>query len=205
MFGIPDYPSFCLAVLLFLMLPGPGTFTILTSVSQGGARAGYATTSGLILGDMILILLALAGVAALLAANPGWFRAVQYLGVAYLAWVGLQLLLKAPGTAGTTILPIRRARYLRQAFLITLINPKAIVFYMAFFPLFIDPARHQGLPTFVAMMVTIALLTLAWCSVLVLAGNALARRLAGNARMAHWASKLAGIALIGFGLRLASD
>jgi threonine/homoserine/homoserine lactone efflux protein len=203
--GITDYWSFALAVLVFLMLPGPGTFAVLTSAAQGGVRGGYAALIGLMLGDVILIVLALAGVAALMSAQPALFRAVQYLGVAYLVWVGLQLLLKAPGSANATLLPIRHAKFLRQGFLITLINPKAIVFYMAFFPLFIDPRTHRGLITFATMMATIALLTLAYGSVLVLAGNAMARSLSRHPRVGRLGARLAGLALVGFGVRLAID
>ena len=82
------------------------------------------------------------------------FQAVQYLGAAYLAWIGLKLLFAQPGSASPVRIEPRH--YARQAFLITLLNPKAIVFYMAFFPLFIDPAAHRGAVTFAAMAATIA-------------------------------------------------
>ena len=87
MFGIADYGAFCAAILLFLALPGPGTFALLTSTGKGGFRAGAAATAGLILGDQVLLWLAVAGVAAVLAAHPAWFKAVQYLGAAYLGIV----------------------------------------------------------------------------------------------------------------------
>ncbi len=70
MFGIIDYGAFCVAVLIFLALPGPGTLALLTSTAKGGFRAGAAATLGVILGDQVLLWLAVAGVAALLAANP---------------------------------------------------------------------------------------------------------------------------------------
>ena len=142
MLGIADYGSFCAAIVVFLALPGPGTFALLTSTSKGGFRAGAAATLGVIAGDQVLMWLAVAGVAALLAANPFLFRGVQYLGAAYLAWIGLKLLFAKEGSAAP--IRIEPRQYARQAFLITLLNPKAIVFYMAFFPLFIDPAQHRG-------------------------------------------------------------
>ena len=71
------------------------------------------------------------------------FARVQWLGAGYLAWLGLRMLLAKPGDA--PVLHIRAGQYFRQAFTITLLNPKAIVFYMAFFPLFVDPARHAGI------------------------------------------------------------
>jgi leucine efflux protein len=204
MLGISDYWAFIAAVLVFLMLPGPGTFAVLTSTAKGGLRGGYAALAGLMIGDWLLMLAALVGVAALLAAHPMLFRSVQWLGVVYLVWVGLQLL-RANGKAKTTPLPIAPGTYFRQGFLITLINPKAIVFYMAFFPLFIDPARYDGLPTLLAMGGTISLLTFAYGSVLIVSGNWAARRLRANESVGRWLSRFAGVALIGFGARLATE
>ena len=123
---------------------------LLTSTGKGGFRAGAAATLGVIVGDQVLLWLAVAGVAALLAAYPVAFKAVQYAGAAYLAWIGLRLLLSR-GDGSASPVRIEPRDYARQAFFITLLNPKAIVFYMAFFPLFIDPATHRGLPTFAAM------------------------------------------------------
>ncbi len=206
MLGITDYPAFAVAVLVFLMLPGPGTFAVLASAAQGGRRGGYASLAGIIVGDLMLILLALAGVAALMQAQPALFRAVQYLGAAYMAWIGLQLLLRRPGSFdGALLLRIDHRRFFRQTFLITLINPKAIVFYMAFFPLFIDPQRFEGASTFALMVATIMALTLAYGSLLVLAGDGLARKVGRHPRLASIGSKLAGIGLVYFGWRLAAN
>lgn len=204
MLGISDYWAFVAAVLVFLMLPGPGTFAILASTAKGGVRGGYAALAGLMAGDWLLMLAALVGVAALLAAHPLVFKTVQWLGVAYLAWVGLQLL-RASGTRGEASSSIRKEAYFRQAFLITLINPKAIVFYMAFFPLFIDPTIFRGAATLAAMGATISILTLAYCSTLIVCGNWAARRLRANATVGRWLSRVAGAALIGFGARLAAE
>ena len=164
MLGISDYGSFCVAVLLFLALPGPGTFALLTSTAKGGLRAGAAATLGIIIGDQILMWLAVGGVAALLAANPAVFRLVQYGGAVYLGWLGLRLLIAREGAAHP--IHIEPRQYVRQALLITLLNPKAIVFYMAFFPLFIDPVAHRGAITFAAMAATIAAITALYCLVL---------------------------------------
>jgi len=203
MFGISDYGAFCAAVLLFLALPGPGTFALLTSTGKGGFRAGAAATFGLIAGDQLLLWLAVAGVAALLAAHPTAFKAVQYGGAAYLAWIGLKLIFARQ--AGASPVHIEPRRYARQAFLITLLNPKAIVFYMAFFPLFIDPATHRGGLTFLAMAVTIAALTAIYCLTLCAFAQAVAQKVKANRRAARWLERVAGVFLVGFGIRLGSN
>jgi leucine efflux protein len=204
MFGISDYGAFCAAILVFLALPGPGTFALLTSTARGGFRAGAAATGGLIVGDQVLMWLAVAGVAALLAAHPVLFKGVQYLGAAYLVWIGLKLIFaRADGAANPV--NIQPRAYFRQALWITLLNPKAIVFYMAFFPLFIDPATHQGLPTFLAMAATIAAITAAYCLTLCAFAQAVSERVRAHRRLAKALEKLAGVFLVGFGIRLGTQ
>ena len=204
MLGITDYGAFCAAIVLFLALPGPGTFALLTSTGKGGFRAGAAATFGVIVGDQVLLWLAVAGVAALLAAHPTAFKAVQYAGAAYLAWIGLKLLLSR-GDGSASPIRIEPHDYFRQAAFITLLNPKAIVFYMAFFPLFIDPATHRGLPTFATMAATIALITLVYCLTLCAFANAVAEKVRAHRSLARWLERLAGMFLIGFGIRLVKD
>jgi leucine efflux protein len=142
-------------------------------------------------------------VAALLAANPSVFKLVQYAGAAYLAWVGLRLLFSKGGAASP--IRIEPGHYARQAFFITLLNPKAIVFSMAFLPLFIDPTTHRGLPTFAAMAATIAVITALYCLTLCAFANAVAAKVKANRTAARWAGRAAGIFLIGFGIRLVRD
>jgi len=201
--GIWNFDNFCLAILLFLALPGPGTFALLTSTAKGGFRAGAAATLGLILGDQVLLWLAVAGVAALLAAHPLAFRSVQYAGAAYLAWIGLRLIFAKEGAASP--IHIEPRHYLRQALLITLLNPKAIVFYMAFFPLFINPTTHRGAVTFAAMAATIAIITAVYCLTLCAFAGAVSSKVRAHKRFARWLERLAGVFLVGFGIRLASS
>lgn len=201
MFGVADYGAFVAAIIIFLAIPGPGNLALITSTGKGGLPAGLAATLGIIAGDQVLMWAAVAGVAALLVAYPAAFHAVQWLGAAYLAWLGLKMLLAKPGSA--PILDIQPRHYFRQAAVITLLNPKAIVFYMAFFPLFVDPQRHQGLVTFGAMALTIAVLTFAYGLVAVLLTHFLAARMRSNPMIGRVLEKVAGLCLIGFGVKLA--
>lgn len=205
MLGISDFGAFCAAILIFLALPGPGTFALLTSTAKGGMRGGLAATAGLILGDQILLWLAVAGVATLLASHPLAFHAVQMAGAAYLAWIGLRLLLAKPGGSGAGPIRIESGHYARQALLITLLNPKAIVFYMAFFPLFIDPATHRGVLTFGAMALTIASITFVYCLLLSSFAQAVSAQVRAHQRLARALERLAGVFLIGFGIRLGTQ
>ena len=201
MFGIADYGAFVAAIIVFLLIPGPGNLALITSTSKGGVSGGLAATLGVIAGDQVLMWAAVAGVAALLAAYPAAFPRVQWLGAAYLAWLGFKMLMAKPGEA--PVLNIKPRHYFQQAFAITLLNPKAIVFYMAFFPLFVDPARHQGLLTFGVMAATIAVLTFLYGLTVVLLTHFLAERMRANPVIGRVLEKVAGVFLIGFGIKLA--
>lgn len=201
MFGIADYPAFAIAVVVFLAIPGPGNLALITSTGKGGRLGGLAATLGVIAGDQVLMWAAVAGVAALLSAWPLVFGAVQWLGAAYLAWLGWRMIMSRPGDA--PVVNIRTGQYFRQAVMITLLNPKAIVFYMAFFPLFVDPARHQGVATFGVMALTIATLTFLYGLIVVLLTHRFAERLRASPSAVRWLNRVAGTMLLGFGLRLA--
>jgi threonine/homoserine/homoserine lactone efflux protein len=201
MFGIADYGAFVAAIVVFLAIPGPGNLALITSTSKGGIRGGLAATFGVIAGDQVLMWAAVAGVAAVLTTYPAAFHAIQWIGAAYLAWLGFKMLTAQPGDA--PILNIRPRQYFQQAAAITLLNPKAIVFYMAFFPLFVDPAQHQGLITFGAMAVTVAVLTFLYGLGATLLTHFLAERVRANPRITQALNKIAGVFLIGFGVKLA--
>ncbi len=200
MFGVTDYAAFVVAFIILLAIPGPGNLALILSTGKGGIRGGLASTFGIIFGDQVLLWLAVAGVAALLKAYPAAFHVVQWLGAAYLIYLGLRMILAKPGAAPT--LAIKPRQYLWQTLVITVFNPKAIVFYMAFFPLFIDPQRHQGLITFGFMAVTIMALTFLYGLLIVLLTHFLAERMRANPRIARALEKLAGLCLIGFGVKL---
>ena len=201
MFGISDYDAFVLAFIVLLFIPGPGTLAIITSTTKGGILGGLAATLGLMVGDQVLMWLAVAGVAALLMAYPAAFNAVQWLGAAYLAWLGFKMLTAKPGEPA--IIQIKPHHYFQQAMTITVLNPKAIVFYMAFLPLFIDPKAHLGWLTFAAMAVTVAVLAFIYCFAVVLLTHFLAERLRASPRVSAVLQKFAGVCLIGFGFKLA--
>jgi threonine/homoserine/homoserine lactone efflux protein len=202
MFGVADYGSFVVAVIVFLAIPGVGNLAIITSTGKGGVTGGLAATLGVIAGDQALMWLAVAGVAAVLATHPALFGMVQYAGAIYLAYLGIRMVLARPGDA--LVLKMQPRRFFRQAMLITLLNPKAIVFYMAFFPLFVDPARHRGLLTFGVMASTIALLTFFYCAAVIAITRFAAERMRASPRTGVWLNRIAGSMLLGFGIKLAA-
>ena len=200
-FGVADYGAFVVAIIVFLLIPGPGNLALITSTSKGGIVGGLGATLGVIAGDQVLLWAAVAGVSAMMTAYPNAFRAVQWVGAVYLTWMGIKLMLAKPGDA--PILQIKPSHYFRQSLLITLLNPKAIVFYLAFFPLFVNPAQHEGLKTFGVMATTIAVLTFFYGLAAVMLSYYLAERIRASPKISAALQKAAGVFLIGFGIKLA--
>ena len=204
MFEIQNYASFVAAIVVFQLIPGPGTLAILNATARDGVGAGFGAVLGTLAGDFVYMLAAVLGLAAVLAATPQVLAAAQWLGIAYLAWLGAKLLFARGGDAPVAARADRRGRvHFRQAFAVSLTNPKVAIFFMAFFPLFLHPGSSPG--TLAAMMLHVSLIALVYQAGLVLVGNAAARRLARWPHAGRWATRCAGAALIGFAARLALD
>ena len=204
MFDIQNYTSFLAAILVFQLIPGAGTLAILNATARNGIRAGFAAVFGTIIGDLLFMLAAVAGLAAVMNANPILFQILQWLGAAYLCWLGLQLIRLPKGQDTAAPEPHKSAwLYFSQACTVSLSNPKVMLFFVAFFPLFLRPESSNT--TLFAMMTHVTLISLLYQGGLVLVGNLVASRLKAIPFVRRLATRLAGIALIGFGLKLAAN
>ena len=202
MFGIHNYTGFVAAVAAFQLIPGPGTLTILNATARQGPRSGLAAVAGTLAGDLVFMLAAVCGLAALLDARPAILASMQWLGIAYLCWFGLRLLRKpAPCDGAQTNRTETNWTAFRQAFTVCLTNPKAIMFFMAFFPLFLAPGSPTQ--TLALMIVHVSLISLLYQVGLVFVGNAVAVRLARVEHARVLARRMVGLGLIGFGIKLA--
>ncbi len=204
MFDIQNYGSFIAAIVVFQLIPGPGTLAILNATARNGVGAGLGAVLGTLAGDFLFMVAAVAGLAAVMNANPALFQALQWFGAAYLCWMGLQLLRARVASDAATTEPRRAASvYFRQAFAVSLTNPKVVLFFVAFFPLFLRPDSSSL--TLAAMMVHVTAISFLYQAGLVLAGNSIARKLEALPSARRMATRLAGVALIGFGIKLASS
>jgi threonine/homoserine/homoserine lactone efflux protein len=204
MFDIQNYTSFLTAILVFQLIPGAGTLTILNATARNGVGAGLGAVLGTLVGDFLFMVAAVAGLAAVLNANPIFFRALQWFGAAYLCWLGLQLLCSTVSQNTANPEPHKSGwLYFRQACAVSLTNPKVILFFVAFFPLFLRPGSSNI--TLIAMMVHVTTISFLYQAGLVLAGNAVAHRLKAIPSARRIATRLAGITLIGFGVKLATS
>jgi threonine/homoserine/homoserine lactone efflux protein len=201
-FDIQNYTSFLVAILVFQLIPGPGTLAILNATARSGISAGLNAVLGTLTGDVLFMVAALAGLASVMNTNPILFQTLQWLGVSYLCWTGLQLL-RSPASQDTTKPePLKSPRrYFRQAFAISLTNPNVLLFFVSFFPLFVRPGSKNT--TLVAMIIHVTTINFLYQVSLVFIGNAVARRLRAIQSARMIAAHFAGIALIGFGVKLA--
>lgn len=203
MFDIQHYASFIAAVLIFQLIPGPGTFAILAATGRHGVSGGMAAVAGTLAGDAVWMLGAVLGLAALMQLHPEIFGALQTFGAVYLCWIGLQLLRK-PTATRAAVPPAQRVwSSFRRALAICLTNPKAMLFFVAFFPLFIS--ADASATTLTALLLHVTVISLIYQTILVFAGHWAARRLARICWLQTLARRLAGMALIGFGVKLAMD
>ncbi|HPU80888.1 LysE family translocator, partial [Accumulibacter sp.] len=183
---------------------GPGTLAILNATARNGVAAGLGAVMGTLLGDMAYMVAAVLGLAAVMHAEPALFLGLQWFGAAYLGWMGLQLLRKP--IADVSAAPAARKSgwvYFRQAFAVSLTNPKVVLFFVAFFPLFLR-ADASSL-TLGVMMAHVTLLSFLYQAALVLVGNAVARKLSRLPWVRQLATRAAGAALLAFGVKLAFD
>jgi threonine/homoserine/homoserine lactone efflux protein len=202
MFGIQNYGSFIMAVIVFQLIPGAGTITILNATARGGIGSGMKAVFGTLSGDFMYMLAAVLGLAAILSAYPAILASAQWIGAAYLCWIGLKLLLTSvKDQPEHTPLAKGGWNYFRQALAVSLTNPKVIMFFMAFFPLFLSTESTPV--TLLTLMVHVTAISFLYQTVLVLAGNALAQRFSRWQLTRLLAVRLAGVALIGFGIKLA--
>lgn len=200
--GIINYGTFILSFILLLIIPGPGNLVLITSTSKGGARSGFICLMGIIIGDQTLLWLAIAGVATLLDSSPHLFQAIKWLGAAYLLWMGAQLLMKARTSAAPPPTTQKRTPFW-QGLVITLTNPKPILFYVMFLPLFIDPVHSQGLITFACLAATAAVLTVIYCTVMITLTASVADSVRARPGMIFLLEKTAGLCLAIFAIKLA--
>ena len=201
MHSIDNPGGFLVAVLVFQMIPGPGSLNILRATARHGTRAGFAAVTGTLLGGLFCLLAAASGLEAVFRGQPAALHALQVGGSLYLAWIGGRLLAteasaRAPGADVAPSLFL----HLRQALVVSLTNPKVLLFYFALLPLFLRaPVTAESLG---AMVVCVGGVSLAWQSLLVLAGGAAAQHLSRLPGAREAAQRLAGVILVGFAVKL---
>jgi threonine/homoserine/homoserine lactone efflux protein len=197
--SLPHLALFALAALVMNAAPGPSNLYVLSRSLAQGPSAGLVSALGLALGNLFHVALAVMGLAALLRYAPGLYAAIRLLGAGYLVYLGLRMLRERP--AETTSAPSGRplARVLLDAALVEMLNPKTALFFLAFLPQFVEPARGPAAPQFLLLGLIVTATALPCDMLVAIAGAALARAFKGAAGRL-WPRRLAGTTLIGLGI-----
>jgi threonine/homoserine/homoserine lactone efflux protein len=187
---------FALVAFVGIVTPGPTVLLALTNGSRHGVRASCIGMVGAMLSDFVLIAAVALGLGALLAASEFWFSAVKWIGVAYLAYLGLRLL-RSKGSidlaAGAASEPASPRGIFLRSFTVAVTNPKGYLFFTAFLPQFIEPAAPQ-LPQYAALAVTFACIDFVVMFGYALAGAQAVKVL--RAKGTLWLERISGGALL---------
>ncbi len=196
---IEAWLAFLAASAVMLVIPGPTILLVVGQSLSGGRRSALPLVAGVALGDLTAMTLSLAGLGAVLATSATLFTVMKFAGAAYLVWLGLRLWRAPVECCAAAAIPARRA--FRDAYVVTALNPKGIVFFVAFVPLFIDP-QASFLPqaaVLVGSFVALAALNAALYAVLAARLSGLVRR--PGVRRAF--NRGGGAVLVGAGLATA--
>lgn len=221
MLGTADLPTFVLGALLIVLLPGPNSLYVLTVGARKGVRTGYRAASGVFLGDAVLLTLTAAGAASMLKRSPATFDVVKFLGAGYLAWLGFGMLraavkawrqraaapvsdADARGAAAMAEAVEAAERPFRRALVVSLLNPKAILFDLAFLTQFVSPHAAHPTEAFALLSTIVMLFSAGYLSVLIFTGHRLATAFRRRKRLAASMTGGIGSLFLGFALKLAT-
>lgn len=195
------FTEFVVASVAIILLPGPGQIAILTATLSGGFKAGMKAVAGLLTGDVAIMTLTALGVATILGLYPGIAHIIRWAGGLYICWIGIGVLRStltsltaAPVTNGT---PNWYARTVG----ITLLNPKAVLFFVSFFPLFMDPALGVA-GSFLQMGALFTLLSGSYLVFFAWSGAKLSAKLLASPRAGIWIPRILGMVILLFGIRM---
>ena len=209
--GVIDFWTYVVGTLFVILLPGPNSFFVLATSAQRGIRSGYQAASAVFLGDAVLMLLSALGVASLLKAEPLFFQILKYLGAAYLFYLGWGMLrggLKswrspAQWQAEATLREDVHQPF-RKALLLSLSNPKAILFFVSFFIQFVDPGYAHPALSFLVLGAVLEAISFCYLSFLIFCGVRLAAWFRQRRRLSAGATGGVGALFVGFGVKLAT-
>lgn len=206
--GISDLPQYLIGVIAVILVPGPNSLYCLSVAGQHGSRAAYRAIAGILLGDSLLILATVFGAGALLHRYPYLFHGIKIAGGLYLAWLGLNLL-KGGWLAWQTrrnTAPVTQKvaprRIFHHALTLSLMNPKAILFFLSFFTQFVRADAPNPLYSFLILALILQSVSFTYLNILAFAGMRLTAVFARSRALAAVGMTLVGLLFIAFAVKL---
>ncbi|MFH8748498.1 leucine efflux protein LeuE [Streptomyces rimosus] len=218
MLGITDLPTYLVGVALIVLLPGPNSLYVVSVAARRGPRIAYRAAAGVLCGDTVLMTLSAGGVASLLQTSPVLFAIVKFAGAGYLTWLAIGMLRgawslwrnreaarslrkKATADEAGRSKEVRERPY-RRALVISLLNPKAILFFISFFVQFVDPHYAHPVLSFLTLGAWAQLFSFTYLTILIFSGTYLAATFRRRKRLTAGLSAGAGAAFLGFAAKL---
>lgn len=211
-YGVTDIWTYVIGAFGIILLPGPNSLFILSVATARGVKAGYQGALGVFLGDVVLLTLTAFGAAGLLHTYPALFVLVKYAGAAYLSWVGLNLVWSALRQWRSAdapeemdhVVPAHLTHPFKRALVISVLNPKAILFLLSFFVQFIDPSYPNPAIPFLILSAIVMTFSALYLSVLIFTGASLAQGFRSRKKLSASLSSAVGGLFVWFGLKLAN-
>lgn len=212
MFGITDLTAYIIGSIIIILLPGPNSLYCLSVAAAHGVQKGYRAVAGIFVGDSILIMITVLGVGSLLKLYPILFNGIKLIGGLYLMYLGIKLLMSAYQTYRHRALladakpklaaPPKNQNFFYRAMLLSLTNPKGILFFLSFFVQFVDPAYPYPFLSFFILAVILQIISISYQSVLVFSGKNLSRKFSQSPKIIMLSLSLTGLIFIGFAINL---
>ncbi len=215
MFGIENYLGFVLAAILLNLTPGTDTMYIITRSVSHGSAAGFYSVLGIISGILVHTVFAALGLSIILINSPLAFTIVKYVGASYLCYLGIKMLMSKQPSLLANHLPksspsapansIAHWQIYKQGVLTNVFNPKVALFFLAFFPQFIDPNYAHSALSFLILGLSFALTGFVWCSCLALLASKFSANLRKNPAIEVILNKISGVVFVGLGVKLLTE
>jgi leucine efflux protein len=211
-YGVTDLWTYVIGAFGIILLPGPNSLYVLSVATARGVKAGYQGAFGVFAGDTFLLALTALGAASLLRSYPALFMVVKYFGAAYLAYVGVNLIVTAVRKRRSKVVDVVSASEaaanlqhpFKRALVISMLNPKAILFLLSFFVQFIDPTYETPAVPFLILSTIIMVFSALYLSALIFLGARLAEAFRTRKRLTASLSSAVGGLFLWFGTKLAT-
>ncbi|MFI6726469.1 leucine efflux protein LeuE [Streptomyces sp. R-74717] len=216
MLGVTDLPTYLAGLVLIVLLPGPNSLYVLSVAARRGVRTGYVAAAGVWTGDTVLMTLSALGASSLLQTTPVLFAVVKFAGAGYLTWLAIGMLRAAVAmwrerhrrmaeltdeTAGPEAAAAMERPY-RRALVVSLFNPKAILFLISFFVQFVDPGYAYPALSFLVLGTLLQIASFLYLSMLIFSGTRLSAVFRRRKRLSAGATSAAGLLFLGFAAKL---
>lgn len=212
-FGVLNYVTYFIGAVFIILLPGPNSLYVLALAANQGVRIGWTAVAGVLIGDSLLILATALGAVTILTAYPAIFIFIKYVGAGYLIFIGYNLITGAikswrqlDNQSLAKVVEVKKTtggKAFRKALLVSLLNPKAILFFLSFFAQFVDPAYPQPVIPFLILALTIQALSFIYLTMLIYAGTTLAETFRKRKKVSAISGGGIGVGFVAFAIKLA--